>query len=487
MELSCSLDCLKEQKDRHQINRKEANMEAITTVENTEIIKTGEPQSANAPETIQAFSILNFICHMLFHPHDFFQHVFSQEKRRVLLFSVIWLTGTVMVMNSYMDQEAITSKNTLANWPALWLASIIAGPIWGVFVYWMGGALYNLRVRLSGGSRDYAAARQINIYSYLPVAIVTIGFYCAYNGIYGDTYFTTDPSAFLDIAFALCIIAAIVWSLIISFKGARIVHAAKPMRTAIFFLVLPGLAYFSYFSFIVADSVKSKIHIKDANQLAFQEMKQGNYLQAEHLFNEALRNPSITAHQSVTLLSNLGMLYANKGMYKDAINTYKRAQAFTAVGSAEYFALSGQLKILESRDIRSAVADFERSLYVQPDDFASHNILGLIYMGVLGKDMVDLKKALFHNSRAVELSPRDEASHFNLGLNYYYLGRYSDAVSELEVLQRANPDEAQYKTYLGLCYLQAGDESRAKMLLADAVKIDPSWVKKTVRTELGIE
>lgn len=67
------------------------------------------------------------------------------------------------------------------------------------------------------------------------------------------------------------------------------------------------------------------------------------------------------------------------------------------------------------------------------------------------------------------------------------MGRYSDAVSELEVLQRVNPNEALYKTYLGLCYLVAGDEGRARMLFADAVKIDPKGVKQILQAELRQE
>ena len=101
---------------------------------------------------------------------------------------------------------------------------------------------------------------------------------------------------------------------------------------------------------------------------------------------------------------------------------------------------------------QKAEADFEKALELYPDQ-----PLVLNYLGYSWVDMgMNLEPALDMIRKAVELRPNDGYIVDSLGWAYYRLGRYEDAVRELERAVELNPNDPVINDHLGDAYWQVG-------------------------------
>jgi superkiller protein 3 len=125
--------------------------------------------------------------------------------------------------------------------------------------------------------------------------------------------------------------------------------------------------------------------------------------------------------------SELGRAYAEKGMFDNAINAYKKL------------------------------------LVIEPENAYAHYSLGILYS----------KKAMFDDAAdelwmAIEIDPNITEAHYNLGLIYYRQGLFDKAIKEYQMALKQLP-ETQKKKRFGVHY-KLGLAYDSNKLFGDAIR-----------------
>ncbi|MEJ1157831.1 tetratricopeptide repeat protein [Prosthecomicrobium sp. N25] len=116
-----------------------------------------------------------------------------------------------------------------------------------------------------------------------------------------------------------------------------------------------------------------------------------------------------------------------------------------------------------------AEADFNKALELNPNEA---NVLN--YLGYSWIDMgLNLDKGLDLVRQAVELKPDDGYIVDSLGWAYYRLGRYEDAVRELERAVLLRPEDPVINDHLGDAYWQVGRQLEATFQWRHSVDLKP--------------
>ena len=181
----------------------------------------------------------------LFRDFPSFSEAYLQVKRPPHLFFVIWLSGIAGVFDRLEYYEAEPS-----GWVEIWIIAAIGGILTGYLAYWIGGAIYHLRVKWSKG-RDHAiASRNIYMYSGVPISVTMVIWMFLNMVTYGNDYFYSDGST-IDVLFVLIFIGAVAYSIRLSYKAVMHVQKTKRTPAIVWFVVLPaifyGLVFFSSF------------------------------------------------------------------------------------------------------------------------------------------------------------------------------------------------------------------------------------------------
>jgi hypothetical protein len=85
------------------------------------------------------------------------------------------------------------------------------------------------------------------------------------------------------------------------------------------------------------------------------------------------------------------------------------------------------------------------------------------------------REALPYLSKAVRLGPLEEKSHFFLGITFMELGDNSSALDEFERAVRLNPENVESHQNLAAVLRREGRSSEAKAHLREALQIYPGW------------
>ena len=138
----------------------------------------------------------------------------------------------------------------------------------------------------------------------------------------------------------------------------------------------------------------------------------------------------------VFALENLGVVYAKKGMYREALESYTTVVRFSSSGNAAntYFNI-GNLYV-ELQQFSKATEAYNKAVSLNPRHYQTHTNLGWLLMS-LGRDdeaETALSKALHHNRRAAE-------AYLNLGNLYSkYPAKKAEAVANYRMYLRLKPD-----------------------------------------------
>jgi Tfp pilus assembly protein PilF len=126
---------------------------------------------------------------------------------------------------------------------------------------------------------------------------------------------------------------------------------------------------------------------------------------------------------------------------------------------------------LKLRQVEKAVADFEKSLELAPDQAGACNDLAWLY--ATGPEKLrDPRKAVTLAERGVKLAPGSWTHHNTLGVAYYRDGKYREAVAELELSLKAGQGAGDGFDlfFLAMCHARLGNAGKAKDCFDRAVK-----------------
>jgi tetratricopeptide (TPR) repeat protein len=171
-------------------------------------------------------------------------------------------------------------------------------------------------------------------------------------------------------------------------------------------------------------------------------------------------NAIIAANPSdIDAISVLGDLQRDQKQYKDAAATYTRALAITGgqtPGDWRFYYVRG-IAYERSNEFPLAEKDFLKALDLNPNQPQVLNYLGYSWVD---KGM-NLTRALGMIQKAVQASPNDGYIIDSLGWAYYRMGRYADAVTQLEQAATLRPNDPEINDHLGDAYWQVGRKLEA--------------------------
>ena len=167
----------------------------------------------------------------------------------------------------------------------------------------------------------------------------------------------------------------------------------------------------------------------------------------------------------------LGGVYASQEKYREAADLYDRAVARFENPTRAEWNLFYQRGIAYERlkEWPSAEPNFRKALELFPDQPQVLNYLGYSWV-----DMnMNLEEGLDMIRRAVDLRPSDGYIVDSLGWAYYRLGRYDDAVRELERAVGLMPNDPILNDHLGDAYWRVGRRLEATFQWNHTRAMDP--------------
>jgi protein O-mannosyl-transferase len=128
------------------------------------------------------------------------------------------------------------------------------------------------------------------------------------------------------------------------------------------------------------------------------------------------------------------------------------------------------LVLAEKGKFKEAIQLYERSLALKPDyDLACNNLgIALIACGQPEKGIEQFKRAL-------EINPNDVRAHVNLGMALYHQGQIGKAVDHYQRAIELNPNSAEAHEYLGVALAGQGNLDEAIVHFQKAVSVKPDW------------
>ena len=192
---------------------------------------------------------------LLLRPTAFFTSP-ALTKRPELLIAA-WIVG-VATMLDRLDLRLLASELTsggavwksiaYAQWPFFWVAAILLGGTQAIFVWWIGGWWYRVRLELCGAvDPDPLRARAVYTYQNLVADAPTIVVVIVYSLVYANYMAAFEAEEFWS---ALALPLA-VWSFFTSYFGATTAFTISRVKAAIWFVVLPMLFYTLLFAGVV--------------------------------------------------------------------------------------------------------------------------------------------------------------------------------------------------------------------------------------------
>jgi tetratricopeptide (TPR) repeat protein len=180
----------------------------------------------------------------------------------------------------------------------------------------------------------------------------------------------------------------------------------------------------------------------------------------------------------LTGLSSIRLTSRGKPVASEKINVLDGIDPFI-------LAARGEAK-LQTAYLKDGLNEMETALASEPDQPDIQNAIAWFYLnGPI--DARDFARALAHALRAVRLNPERSYYHNTLGVCLARLGRYREAIPELEAsLNRARATESLYDLYtLALCHHRLNETTRAKAIYGRARQIHlSSHLTGTISVEL---
>lgn len=172
----------------------------------------------------------------------------------------------------------------------------------------------------------------------------------------------------------------------------------------------------------------------------------------------------------VTYLS-YGAVLARHEKFKDAIEVYKKIIDRIPEPERIHWTLFYRLGIAYERTKQWPLAEaaFMKALDLYPDQPSVLNYLGYSWIDM----KINLQEGLDMIRKAVDLRPDDGYIVDSLGWAYYRLGRFPEAVMELERAVELRPGDPTINDHLGDAYWRANRRLEATFQWRHALALDP--------------
>lgn len=179
-----------------------------------------------------------------------------------------------------------------------------------------------------------------------------------------------------------------------------------------------------------------------------------------------------------------GQMLVRHELYDDAVKVYANAIARIDTPKRFHWNLFYRNGIANERakNWPKAEASFLKALEIYPDQ---PNVLN--YLGYSWVDMnVNLERGLAMIRRAVELRPNDGYIIDSLGWAYYRLGRFDEAVRELERAVVNKAEDPTINDHLGDAYWRVGRKLEATFQWSHALDLKPA-AEEIIKIKLKLE
>jgi Flp pilus assembly protein TadD len=128
------------------------------------------------------------------------------------------------------------------------------------------------------------------------------------------------------------------------------------------------------------------------------------------------------------------------------------------------------MELLETGRVEEAMADLQKALEINSNDWFAHNSLG---KALVRKGRVD--EAITHFRKTVELNPKLAEAYNNLGSALLQNGQAAAAIAQYQKALEINPEHAGIHNNLGLAYSQNGAAKEGMAEYEKALEINPQY------------
>ncbi len=205
-----------------------------------------------------------------------------------------------------------------------------------------------------------------------------------------------------------------------------------------------------------------------------------NFAMPVNLIKDKIGSKKITALKDSTIEDykktagywfNLGFAYIESGMYKEAIEAFKKAIKLQPDFARAHLGLGSAYQ--SSGMYREAIEAYQEAIRLEPNLFISHFSLGLSYAS-LGM----YKEAIASYKQVIMLKPDFVSAHLMIGVTYGKLGMYKEEIETLKQTIRIKPDNTAAHYGLGLAYLSTGNRGMSLEQYKILKKLDIEQAEK---------
>jgi hypothetical protein len=154
------------------------------------------------------------------------------DERQEPLITIAVLAGIAVVLASPTFRRMLNDPSVdLVLIPVL---AFIAGALYAVATYWLGGGLLYGASRRLGGLGDWRRSRHLLALASTPLALALLVFWPIRIAVYGENLFRTggDDYGRSDAVFGAVFLGFVAWALLLLLIGVRTVHGWSWSRAA---------------------------------------------------------------------------------------------------------------------------------------------------------------------------------------------------------------------------------------------------------------
>jgi hypothetical protein len=149
----------------------------------------------------------------------------AAQARAEPILAILMLAGMAGVLSTTVAGRLLNDPNVDGITVAVW--TFLGGLIYGVLVYWLGGALLHGGISVRHGRTTYRQARHVLAFAAAPLVLLLVLVWPVRLAVYGSDLFRTggDDTGAGDAVFEALTLGFGLWALVLLVSGTRAVNA----------------------------------------------------------------------------------------------------------------------------------------------------------------------------------------------------------------------------------------------------------------------